>query len=602
MQCSDPIEIKSALAQIGTTGSEEKVEEEEEPEVDGEGGAEEAPAEKHDEPLAEVIEKPPEPVAPVAVPVAISSNPPKKLTNQFNFCERGSLTLNNPSREVSTQTNPPSRITFSASITQWAIYDAYMEDHEQQEMKEKEKKEKEKEKATLAPQKKEQEAKKQEGVQEKSKFTSPEKAAKILERMSNQNTYDEIIQDFKYWEDPSDEFKEEEGTLLPLWKFSCDKAQNYSVTSICWNENCPDIFVAGYGSFDFKRRKAGLMCVYTMKNPSYPEHLVAVKSEVLAVDIHMTCTSLIVLGLSDGNIAVFDLTKSCETPLHTSNSVNNKHSAAVWQVRWSKELSQTEMTIYSISADGQVLSWTLMQNEMIKMKLISLTFSTGMIHSDDSCPLTGCGTALTFHPTENNIFLVGTEEGRIYKCSTAYTSIFLSESEAHYMPVQQVDFNRFNPAVYASCSGDWRVKIWEDNRKEPLFEFDLGSPVEDVAWAPYSSTVLAAATADGRVHVFDLNVNKYRPLCQQVVTQKKKCKLTKVSFNPKHSMLIVGDSFGGVSSVKMSPNLRKKQKPPKKGMIVDHETLEKLKLDKLLSLVREPNKPLMVLETESNAN
>ena len=32
-----------------------------------------------------------------------------------------------------------------------------------------------------------------------------------------------------------------------------------------------------------------------------------------------------------------------------------------------------------------------------------------------------------------------------------------------------------------------------------MFTFDLGSPVGDVAWAPYSSTVFAAVTADGKV-------------------------------------------------------------------------------------------------------
>jgi hypothetical protein len=31
--------------------------------------------------------------------------------------------------------------------------------------------------------------------------------AKKVERMLNQNTYDDVLQDFKYWEDPTDEFK-----------------------------------------------------------------------------------------------------------------------------------------------------------------------------------------------------------------------------------------------------------------------------------------------------------------------------------------------------------------------------------------------------------
>ena len=32
-----------------------------------------------------------------------------------------------------------------------------------------------------------------------------------------------------------------------------------------------------------------------------------------------------------------------------------------------------------------------------------------------------------------------------------------------------------------------------------MFTFDLNSAVGDVAWAPYSSTVFAAVTADGKV-------------------------------------------------------------------------------------------------------
>ena len=38
-------------------------------------------------------------------------------------------------------------------------------------------------------------------------------ACKILERMVNQNTYDDITQDYKFWEDASDQYRDGEGTL-----------------------------------------------------------------------------------------------------------------------------------------------------------------------------------------------------------------------------------------------------------------------------------------------------------------------------------------------------------------------------------------------------
>ena len=113
------------------------------------------------------------------------------------------------------------------------------------------------------------------------------------------------------------------------------------------------------------------------------------------------------------------------------------------------------------------------------------------------------------------LFLIGTEEGRIHKCSKHYSSQFLDTYNAHHMAVYAVRWNSFHPRVFASCSADWTVKIWDHNYREAMFTFDLGNSVGDVVWSPYSATVFAAVTDDGRVHVFDLSQNKYEPLCQQ---------------------------------------------------------------------------------------
>ena len=37
----------------------------------------------------------------------------------------------------------------------------------------------------------------------------------------------------------------------------------------------------------------------------------------------------------------------------------------------------------------------------------------------------GCGTAFDFHKSIDYLFLVGTEEGKIHKCSKAYSSKYL---------------------------------------------------------------------------------------------------------------------------------------------------------------------------------
>jgi len=71
--------------------------------------------------------------------------------------------------------------------------------------------------------------------------------------------------------------------------------------------------------------------------------------------------------------------------------------------------------------------------------------------------------------------------------------------------------------------------------------FDLGIPIGDIQWAPYSSTVLACVSNDGKVMVFDLNVNKYKPICIQQIVSKRKNKLTRLAFNNVSPFIIVGD-------------------------------------------------------------
>ena len=60
--------------------------------------------------------------------------------------------------------------------------------------------------------------------------------------------------------------------------------------------------------------------------------------------------------------------------------------------------------------------------------------------------------------------------------------------------------------------------------------------------------------------MFDLSVNKYEALCTQLVVAKKKNKITHIQFNPVYPIVIIGDERGHVTSLKLSPNLRRMPK------------------------------------------
>lgn len=526
----------------------------------------------------------------------------EKLTNQFNYSERASQTYNNPYRERGTATEPPPRATFASNVTQWEIADAYHEDFEKQE--------KSKEKKTIPGRKEEEKTRKKLTITETQgdDISRISKATKIVERMVNQNTYDDIAQDFKYWEDPSDEYRDNEGTMLPLWRFSYEKAKKLAVTSLCWNPMYKDLFAASYGSYDFMKQGSGMILFFSLKNPSFAEYIYETDSGVMCLDVHPEHPYMVAIGFYDGSVGVYNVQK--KEPVHRCTAKNGKHTDPVWQVRWQKDDLENNHNFYSVSSDGRIVHWTIIKNELLFEDVITLTLPGTAAEGPDGTKVNtvGCGTAFDFHRKNDYLFLVGTEEGKIHQCSKAYSSQFLDTVDAHNMAVYKVRWNPFHPRIYITCSADWTVKIWEVSSKttadksdtssveaqtkKPLFTFDLNNSVGDVAWAPYSSTVFAAVTADGKMFLYDLNINKYEPLCEQMVAQKKKTKLTHVEFNPKDPIIIVGDDRGNVTSLKISPNLRKMPKEKKGAPPMDpkqKEDNEIAKLDKILSMVREPN-------------
>jgi hypothetical protein len=54
--------------------------------------------------------------------------------------------------------------------------------------------------------------------------------------------------DFKYWEDAADEYREQQGSLLPLWVFQYEMTKKLACTNVAWNTHYIDLFAVAFGS------------------------------------------------------------------------------------------------------------------------------------------------------------------------------------------------------------------------------------------------------------------------------------------------------------------------------------------------------------------
>ncbi|XP_015235350.1 PREDICTED: dynein intermediate chain 1, axonemal [Cyprinodon variegatus] len=474
-------------------------------------------------------------------------------------------------KERSSQTEPPSR--FSATANQWIIYDTYLEELQKQE------KNKEKQKTTLLK-KDTSDSKKKVTLMEtrRDDISKVEKVAKIVERAINRDLMDDkalsmVLLEVKHIRKPKLFYKHQillcdvvqrPGALPlhPLWMFQYNVVRNLSVTALCWNNKYLDLFAVGLRSYEC-RQGDGMVLFFSMKNRTVPEYIYSTPSGVCSLDIHPHHSYLLAVGFYDGCVAVYNLKKKEPHPVDRSTVKNGRHTVPVWQVYCQKDDMDGNHIFYSVSADSRVVSWTLVKHKLISTDIIRLWLKgaasdaphaaqrsnfckTASQMSTESCDrlyLNVNGRSMDFNKQIDDLFLVGTEQGKIHKCSKLYSNLFLETYEAHKMPADTVKWNHFHPNIFISCSYDWTVKLWEHTINTPLLTIDLYEPVADVAWAPYSSTVFAAATIDGKVHVFDRSISTEETIHQQQVMEKE-TKPTRIEFNPIHPMIILADDKG----------------------------------------------------------
>ncbi len=257
----------------------------------------------------------------------------------------------------------------------------------------------------------------------------------------------------------------------------------------------------------------------------------------------------------------------------------------VWQVRWYTPFNEPgEYVFYSISSDGRVIKWSFYQNkttleteEVVRLKYSDviqqelqnqnnqeLTNNTMNINESNP-PKEKQDEALAFgnaggmcfdfnkHKGFEHYFVIGTEEGKIYLCSTAHREHTILNYEGHTMGVYSVAWNPFHPKVFGSCSADWTIKIWHYKTFAPLMVYDMQSAIGDLSWSPWCSTIFATVNVSGDIKFYDLNRARKTPIEPK---RYKDYAVNHIAFNKFEFVFITGDDRGKVHLWKMAEPLR----------------------------------------------
>ncbi|XP_038068064.1 dynein intermediate chain 4, axonemal-like [Patiria miniata] len=344
-----------------------------------------------------------------------------------------------------------------------------------------------------------------------------------------------------------------------LWAYTCSLTKGRNVSSMSWNKLNKDLLAIGYGQFGFTEQKGGLACCWSLKNPEFPERVFHCESGVTAMDFSATNPNLLAIGMYNGMVAIYNVRGSNDTPVLDSYESHGKHSAPVWQLKWidkekggSSGEERGELLI-SVSTDGRVTQWQIRKGfecaDLMKLKRVAKaskkqkegkeTKSEGFISRQAS------GMCFDFNPKDLNIYLAGTEEGHIHKCSCSYNEQYLDSYFGHTGPVYRIEWSPFLPDVFISASSDWSIRLWVQDRQKPVLNFFSSTKaVMDVSWSPTSATVFGCVN-EGAVEIWDLSTNMLDPIIVNVPAPGVKLSCLKFALNS--NCILVGDSDGQVS-------------------------------------------------------
>ncbi|XP_072275535.1 dynein axonemal intermediate chain 4 isoform X2 [Pyxicephalus adspersus] len=348
-------------------------------------------------------------------------------------------------------------------------------------------------------------------------------------------------------------------SLDRLWSYVCDTTKGRNVSSTSWNKKNPDLLAVGYGQFGFKEQKGGLACCWSLKNTTWPERIFHCQSGVTAVDFSAASPNLLAVGMYDGTVAFYDVQNKSDVPVLDSSDNPNKHTCPVWQLKWIEQDHNSPgedngEILVSICADGRITKWQIRKgldcSDLMRLK------RTG---SDRSKKSTGekekkgeafisrqaPGMCFDFLLVDPNIYLAGTEEGHIHKCSCSYNEQFLDTYKAHKGPVYKLAWSPFCPDVFLSCSADWCIHLWRQDILKPILTFSATTnAVHDIMWSPFSPLVFGAVN-ENRVEIWDLGVSTLDPIIVSSATPG--VRLTTLLFAKNTNCILIGDSEGHVS-------------------------------------------------------
>ncbi|KAJ0177244.1 hypothetical protein K1T71_007253 [Dendrolimus kikuchii] len=306
--------------------------------------------------------------------------------------------------------------------------------------------------------------------------------------------------------------------------------------------------------------------LWDLENPHYPLQEFEAPTACWQIACSPYQPSIIIGGLEDGRICVFDLRYQkmpiAFSPMHLA------HRDPVSALLYMQSRLNTEF--FSGSSDGKCMWWDI-RNISAPSDILVMTVKIPPGEQVTHANSEGV-SALQYDRSFPTRFLCGTDTGiviNVNRKGKSHQEIMSAVFLAQKGPVRTVHRSPCTSKMFITC-GDWTVNIWSDDvHTSPIV---TGMPhryqVYDVVWAPQRVSSYMSVCGDGKFRYWDL-LRKYRE--PVIVLPLAKHPLLKIKPHEEGRLIAIGDVRGTMYLLSLSENLVLSGDKDKQLMIQTYE-------------------------------
>lgn len=341
--------------------------------------------------------------------------------------------------------------------------------------------------------------------------------------------------------------------MKPLWTLECEETEGRPIASISFNPKNENILAVAHGKFTYAEYYTGLVCVWCSKNPCIPERIYNFQDPLTSVAFSDKNPNWLACGFANGDVLILDITSYEVKTVAKSKRDTNPCFEPIWTTNW-RSIDKDNQYVITTCQDGRINKFmSTKTHDFICTPLMRISTVEGKMKGleapklcmKEDVPITRYPAALCmkWHPRIEHIYLVGTDEGCVHKCSTHYLNQHMDVFRAHTGPVYSLQISPFMPHLLATCGADNAIRLWMEGIDDVILTMNGPSAVYDIAFCPVNSTILISASGNV-LSIWDLRRKTHMPCAEYSFPAN--VVLTYIKFTPSGDNVFVGDTQGRV--------------------------------------------------------